>query len=241
MTTEYHGRQLLSLKNRIASERDEARLKKLRKKEVLLLAELGNFTEALAFGKRLISDYSGWPAGHAFLADISCRAGRWKEAEDLFKKAANLHDELGNVDSAIRLRTGPIFRLTEARSDFCGCLELCGNDSELEIVLSARSRRRLGEKIPLPSAGYDRLAGHLLILERAWQGASSNCLLDEALEWEGAEPEWRWRFLVESIDIWQNQELNIRKWLKPVRKTVCPVLDPRFSKEWSRISHDCKF
>ena len=58
ITTEHRGRQLLSLRNRIASEKDEARLKKLQKK-VLLLAELGNLPEAMASGKRLISDYSG--------------------------------------------------------------------------------------------------------------------------------------------------------------------------------------
>ena len=232
------GRQLLSIRNRITSEKDISSLRKLRKREIQLLTELGNISAAVVSGENLISDYPLWPAGLSILADVLCRARKWKEAEELFEKAANLYEEAGNPDSAIRLRMGPVYRLSEAGSDFGKCLRLCGNDTELGAVLQVRCSRQMNQKIPLPPTCTDWLAERLLLLEQVWRGSSANRLFDEIVEWKNTEPEWRWRFIVESIDIWEGRNLNTGKWRKPVKDTVRPVLDPRFTKEWSRLSND---
>jgi tetratricopeptide (TPR) repeat protein len=237
-TTGQLGRQLLSIRNRITSEKKLSSLRKLRKREIQLLTELGNISAAAASGENLISDYPLWPAGYSILADVLCRARKWEEAENLFEKAANLYEAADNPDSAVRLRMGPVYRLSEARSDFKKCLELCGTDNELGAVLQVRSKRQMNQKASLPEACTDWLAGKLLLLEQVRQGGSPYRLFDEVVEWKNTEPEWRWRFIVESIDMWHSQNLNTEKWQKPVKDTVRPVLDPRFTKEWSKLSND---
>lgn len=237
-TTGQLGRQLLSIRNRITSEGDLSSLRRLRKREIQLLNELGNISAAVASGENLISDYPLWPAGYSILADVLCRARKWKEAEKLFENAANLYEEADNPDSAARLRMGPVYRLSEARSDFSKCLKLCGIDNELGAVLQVRSRRQMNQKVSLPEACTDWLAGKLLLLEKARQGKSPHRLFDEVVEWKSTEPEWRWRFIVESIEIWQSHNISTEKWRKPVKDTAQPVLDPRFKKEWSILSHD---
>ncbi len=237
-TTGQLGRQLLSIRNRITSEEKLSSLRKLRKTEIQILTELGNISAAVASGEDLISDYPLWSAGYSVLADVLCRTRKWEEAEKLFEKAANLYEEAGNPDSATRLRMGPVYRLSEARSDFRKCLKLCRTDNELAAVLQVRCRRQMNQKASLPEACADWLAGKLLLLEQVRQGSSPYRLFDEVVEWKSAEPEWRWRFIVESIYIWQSQNLNTEKWRKPVKDTIRPVLDPRFTKEWSKLSND---
>ncbi|MCK4671075.1 MAG: tetratricopeptide repeat protein [Candidatus Aegiribacteria sp.] len=237
-TTGQLGRQLLSIRNRITSEKELSSLRKLRKREIQLLTELGNISAAVASGENLISDYPLWPAGYSILANVLCRARKWEEAEKLFDKAANLYEEADNPDSAARLRMGPVYRLSEARNDFSKCLKLCGTDNELGAVLQARCKRQMNEKTSLPDACTDWLAGKLLLLEKVRHGRSPYRLYDEVVEWKSTEPEWRWRFIVESIEIWQRLNFNTEKWRKPVKDTAQPVLDPRFTKEWSILSHD---
>ncbi len=237
-TTGQLGRQLLSIRNRITSEKELSGLRKLRKREIQLLTELGNLSAAVASSENLISDYPLWPAGYSILADILCRSRRWEEAEKLFEKAANLYEKTGNSDSAARLRMGPVYRLSEARSDFAKCLSLCGTDSELGAVLQVRCRRQMNQKVFLPPACTDWLAGKLLLLEQIRQGRSPYRLFDEVVDWKSTEPEWRWRFIVESIEIWHSHNLSTEKWRKPVKDTAQPVLDPRFTKEWSTLPHD---
>ena len=213
-------------------------MRKLRKREIQLLNELGNSSAAVASGENLISDYPLWPAGHSILADVLCRARKWEEAEKLFEKAADLYEEADNPDSAARLRMGPVYRLSEARSDFSKCLILCGNDNELGAVLQVRCKRQMNQKTSLPEACTDWIAEKLLLLEQVLLGKSPYRLFDEAVEWKSTEPEWRWRFIVESIEIWQSHNFNTEKWRKPVKDTVRPILDPRFTKEWSKLSND---
>lgn len=237
-TTAQLGRQLLSIRNRITSEKNLSSLRKLRKREIQLLNELGNTSAAVASGENLISDYPLWPAGHSILADVLCRARKWEKAEKLFEKAADLYEEADNPDSAARLRMGPVYRLSEARSDFSKCLKLCGNDNELGAVLQVRCKRQMNQKTSLPEACADWIAGKLLLLEQVLLGKSPYRLFDEVIEWKSTEPEWRWRFIVESIEIWQSHNFNTEKWRKPVKDTALPVLDPRFTKEWSKLSND---
>ncbi len=237
-TTGQLGRQLLSIRNRIISEEKLSSLRKLRKREIQLLTELGNISAAVTSGENLISNYPSWPAGYSILADVLCRARKWEEAEKLFEKAADLYEAADNPDSAARLRMGPVYRLSEAGSDFSKCLKLCRTDNELGTVLQVRCKRQMNQKVSLPPACADWLAGKLLLLEQVRQGRSPRRLFDEVVEWKSTEPEWRWRFIVESIEIWQSHNFSTEKWRKPVKDTVIPVLDPRFTKEWSILSND---
>lgn len=225
------GRRLLAVHNLILSEGDPSRKMKLRKEEVALLAELGNISAALSSAEALVSYYPDWPAGHAAAADIACRAGRWTEAEELFCRAAELHRVAGREQACQRLETGPLYRLAEARGDYARCLELCGSTGELAMVLKARSMRLLGRVADLPTCCLEPLPIRLLLLESAWAGGDTAALPDAALEWGGPEPEWRWRFIVEGLDLHVSRGGSASDWRQAVAETKYPILDPRFGRE----------
>lgn len=225
----------MTLRNRIRSESDTLALRKLRKNEIQVLMDLGNVNAATDCCEKLISEHPGWAPGYSILADICCRRNRWMKAEELFEKAAALHAVSGDADSATRLRIGVVYRLSEARKDYGKCLKLADTGTELGRVLLARTRRSQGEQPELLPIFTGELPRRIAILERAWAGDDAVALHETAIEWEGTEPEWRWRFIVESIDIWRDRGLNISSFREAVRRTVRPVLDPRFSDEWRRL------
>ncbi len=235
------GRQLLSIRNKIRLESDMSRLRKLHRKEIRILVQLGNTALAGEIAEKLIADNPSWPPGYSILADLFCISGKWEEAEKLFEKAAAEHESEGNENAAEKLRTGPVYRLSEARKDYRKCLVLCSGRGELKSILEARSRRLLSDsyEIPIPPPEQPlALARRLYYLEKAWSGSSPSTLLEVILNWENTEPEWRWRYIVESIDIWKRKGLDTRQWSSPVRDTACPVLDPRFHAEWRNLSND---
>ncbi|MCD4776002.1 MAG: hypothetical protein K8S15_08140 [Candidatus Aegiribacteria sp.] len=233
------GRQLLSIRNRMVSESDPSRLRKLRRKEIRILLQLGNLSAAGDICGELVSNNPSWPPGYSIMADLACHSGKWKEAEKLFEKAAEEHEKENNIEAAERLRTGPVYRLAEARNDFEKCLSLCSGEGDLKSILKVRSGRLLGTgKVKAQLHTEDWLSKRLTKLEIAWSGTSQRELLQEALEWENNEPEWRWRFIVESRHIWKEMGLDLREWCRPVKDTVCPVLDPRFYMEWRKMSND---
>ena len=173
------------------------------------------------------------------MADLACHSGKWDEGERLFERAAGEHEAAGNIKAAQRLRIGPVYRLAEARDDHEKCLSLCSGEGELNSVLKIRSERQIGSKdTGLPEGIQDSLAQRLLTLESAWRGMRQPGLLRIAAEWLNNEPEWRWRFIVEGMLLWQRDGLDLDGWKKPVRSTACPVLDPRFHKEWRNVFND---
>ncbi len=218
---------------------DPSELRKLRRREIRVLLQLGNLPAAGDICRALILDNPSWPPGYSIMADLACHSGKWDEGERLFEKAAHEHEAAGNIEAAQRLRIGPIYRLAEARDDFDKCLSLCSGEGELNSVLKTRSERHIGSnKTNLPEDVQDWLAQSLLMLESAWRGLKQPGLLRIAAEWLNNEPEWRWRFIVESMAIWERGGLDLDGWKNPMRSTVCPVLDPRFHKEWRNLFND---
>ncbi len=233
------GRQLLSIRNTIGSVTDPSRLRKLRRREIRILLELGNPAAAGDLCRELVSDNPSWPPGYSMLADLACRSGKWEEGERIFERAAAEHEAAGNIKAAVRLRTGPVYRLAEAREDYEKCLSLSSGDGELISILKIRSGRLSGSNdLSLPDGLQDWLAQHLLMLESAWRGTQQRELLQAALEWSNTEPEWRWRFIVEGMAVWKRDGFDLDGWKKPVRSTVCPILDPRFHREWRNLFND---
>jgi len=230
------GRQLLALRNRLRGETDPAARRKLLRREVRLLVDLGNLQEAEKSCRRLFEENPRWPVALSMLADIACRTGDWKEAEELFRRAALMHVETGDPEGAARLRTGPLYRLAEARCDHDECALLCADGGALGQVLASRAARRSGiaDRTGTPSEeGF--LTLRLSALEEAWRGSSPERLLELAEDWGHTEPEWRWRLIVEAIGLWRAGGLDVRPWKRPVRDTACPVLDPRFNEEWRKL------
>ncbi len=233
------GRQLLSIRNRIGSTTDPSSLRKLRRREIRILLQLGNHTAARDICEALVSDNPTWPAGYSIKADLACRMSKWEEGEGLFERAAAEHEKAGNIKAAARLRTGPLYRLAEARDDHEKCLSLCRGEGELQSILKIRSGRQSGStEAMLPEGTQDWLAQRLLMLESAWRGAQQHELLQTAEEWLNSEPEWRWRFIVESMAVMKRDGLNLDGWKRSVKSTVCPVLDPRFHTEWRNIFNE---
>ncbi|MCD4702166.1 MAG: tetratricopeptide repeat protein [Candidatus Aegiribacteria sp.] len=230
------GRQLLSIRNTISSVTDPSRLRKLRRREIRILLQLGNTTAAGDICRELVSDNPSWPPGYSIMADLACWSGEWEEGERLFERAATEHETAGNIKAASRLRTGPVYRLAEARDNYEKCLSLCSGEGELESILKIRSGRLLGSnEASLPEEAQDWLGQRLLMLESAWRGTHQHDLLQIAVDWSNTEPEWRWRFIVEGMAVWKRDGLDLDGWKKPVRSTVCPILDPRFHREWRSI------
>ena len=230
---------MLSIRNRISSLTDSTELRKLRRREIRILLQLGNLSAAGDICRELVSNNPSWPPGYSIMADLACHSGEWEEGERLFERAAREHEAAGNIKAAARLRIGPVYRLAEAREDYEKCLSLCSGEGELESILKTRSERRSGSiDRRLPDRTQDWLAQNLLMLESAWRGMQQPGLLRIAAEWLNNEPEWRWRFIVESMAIWERNGLNLDQWKKTVRSTVCPVLDPRFHTEWRNLFND---
>ena len=233
------GRQLLSIRNRISSETDPFIMRKFRRKEIRILLQLGNISAAQEICEKLIADYPSWAPGYSIKADLACWSGKWDQAESLFDKAADEHEKAGIEKAAARLRTGPVYRLAEARGDYAKCLLLTDGAGDLKSILRSRSERLSGNNegklLPLTE---NWLAQRLLTLEKAWRGASPEELLFHAVEWDNTEPEWRWRFIIESREIWRSKDLDLLEWSRPVKDTVCPVLDPRFNAEWRILAND---
>lgn len=230
------GRQLLASRNRLRNEDDPIRRRKLLRREVRLLVELGNLPAAEAACRKLMEENPGWPASLSIMADIACREGEWDRAEQLFQSSAREHELSGDGESADRLRTGPLYRLAEAREDHSACRELCSGGGELARILLLRADRLAGCPAgDIPSDADDWLARRLAELEGSWRGASPVPLLDTALQWRATEPEWRWRFIVEGIHLWRKKNLDTSPWYGPLEDTSRPVLDPRFRKEWRDI------
>ncbi len=218
---------------------DPSGLRKLRRREIRILLQLGNLSAAGDKCRELASDNPSWPPGHSIMADLACHSGRWEEGERLFERAAREHEAAGNAKAAARLRIGPVYRLAEARGDFEKCLSLCSGEGELKSVLKIRLERQLGSNTArLPEEIQDWLAQRLLMLESAWRGIQQSGLLRIAVEWLNNEPEWRWRFIVEGMIVWKRDGLDPGGWKKSVRSTVCPVLDPRFHSEWRNMFND---
>ena len=211
-------------------------MRKLRRREIRILLQLGNLSLAGDICNKLVSDNPLWPPGYSLMADLACHSGKWEEGEQLFERAAAEHETAGNLKAALRLRTGPVFRLAEARGDTEKCLSLCPGEGELESILRIRSERQLGSNEA--EGAQSRLAQQLHLLESAWRGSRQHELLNTAVEWSNAEPEWRWRFIVEGMNIMKRDGFDPGGWKGPVRSTVCPVLDPRFHKEWRNIFND---
>jgi tetratricopeptide (TPR) repeat protein len=234
------GRQLLSLRNRIQSGPDPSVLRKLRRREIRILTELGNNSAAIDNCRKLIEDNPSWAPGYSIMADLLCRTGEWAEAETQFEKSASMHESAGNTEGAGRLRTGPVFRLAESRGDYERCISLSSGSGDLNCILNVRARR-LSEgttEIEQLSEPENWLAAKLYHLEAAWSGSAPQGLLEQTLDWENTEPEWRWRFIVEGRQIWKIKGMDLSGWSRPVKNTVCPVLDPRFHAEWRTVSND---
>lgn len=232
------GRQLLATRNRLRDEQDLGARLKLLRREVRLLVSLGDMNSAAESADRLLEENPHLPAAFSIKADLACRNGNWQSAEELFGKAEEEYLILGDTAGAERLGTGPLFRLAEARGDFQECRRLCNGTGDLKTVLAARCARLSGSSGgPALPVSDDPLAFRLSRIEASWRGGAPRDLLDLAVDWQGTEPEWRWRLIVEGIELWKRRGLNPRPWKRPVRETVCPVLDPRFHDEWRQLSH----
>ncbi len=229
------GRRLLALRNLIASESDPAILRKLRKEEVLTLAELDNFAAARTEAQKLMADFPEWHIAYAVAADISSRMRDWAEAEKLFSLSAEAAIAAGRSDSAQHVRLGPLFRLTEARSAHDICLVLASGADDLSTLLTARTLRRKGADFDLQENAAGYLESRILLLESAWKGVGLEQLPEAAAKWGGPEPEWRWRFIVEGFDLTSSAGLPPERWRPAVTGTASQILDPRFTKERHHI------
>lgn len=147
-----------------------------------------------------------------------------------------LNASCGSTEASGRLRTGPLYRLAEARGDYGSCLALCAGTGELARILTARASRHLGLDFLLPTECLEPLARRLLILEQAWAGTDAGLLSGEALEWGAPEPEWRWRFIVEGLELHLAAGGEAGDWRQALAETACPVLDPRFGRERNRLA-----
>lgn len=230
------GRRLLAIRNLIASESDPARLRKLRKEEVLTLADLGNLPAAKVSSEKLIVDYPDWPAACAVAADVACRAGDWVEAERLFSLSADSSEASGSSGSALHIRTGPLFRLAEARGDHEYCLQLASGTDELSLVLTSRTHRRMKDDREPLEATEGFLPSRLWLLEAAWDGELLEDLPVIAGKWGGPEPEWLWRFIVEGFDLFSTADMPVDPWRSVVAGVTSQVLDPRYGRERHRLS-----
>jgi tetratricopeptide (TPR) repeat protein len=230
------GRSLLSSRNRLRSEKDPERRRRLYRRQIRLLVGLGNMEEARKACRELLDENPRWPGSYSIMADLECRIGDWSSAEELFESAAAMHEGSGDAAAAKRLRMGPLYRLAEARGDHARCLDLASGPETLSTVLRARALRRRSESLQdFDAEPVGWLEEKLVILENAWRGKQVEEMAGIAEEWQNTEPEWRWRFIVEGVDIWNRKGLDARPWRGPIKATVCPVLDPRFHVEWKNL------
>jgi len=234
------GRRLLYLRSRLKDEQRNGAEKKLRRKLIKVLLQLNSREDAAEEAGILVRKWPEWPAARSIAADIQCRRGNWAEARVLFGEARDLFISIGDLEGAGRLETGPLYRLAEAGEDTESCISLSRGESPLKRVLAARAFRRSGREVPVIEAvNNNTLASGLKVLEDGWAGSiPPEDLLRTALDWGDSEPEWRWRLIVEGIQIWQRLGLSTEHWKGPLKATSCPVLDPRWSKEWRKLNDD---
>jgi hypothetical protein len=232
-TSSASGRQLLSVTARLASDTAPGDREALWRKKIRILLDLNNPGSALEAAGEFHREFPGQASPELVLADVFSRLGRWREALARFESARDILVRGGNGPAARKLDLGPVFRLNEALGNAAACLRLTEGHEALAAVLKARTWRRAGTASALTwSAPDDPVAGNLLKLERAWRGEGIRTLPEVVDEWGKAEPEWRWRVLVEGISLFRDAHMPITPWKKlQAELSRGMVLDPRFGAE----------
>ncbi|MBN1434321.1 hypothetical protein JW921_06130 [Candidatus Fermentibacterales bacterium] len=231
-------KELLALKARIRSCGDSAELSRLRKREIGLLAKMGNLPEAARRARAALEDEPHDPVLLSTLGDVLARSEAWTESLMAFREAAGSARELGDENRSERILLGPVYRIAEALVLYDVCRQVA-ESSGAELAHALRRRlARLSRGAPprglhVPETG---LASWIWCLEDCWAGSSRlPDLLDIAGEWPPSEPEWRWRVIAEGWRVSIGAGLPSGRWKRLARDTQEPVLDPRFRAERSEI------
>jgi hypothetical protein len=228
------GRQLLDLKARIRAESDPESRLRLRRKEALLLAQLGNLPEALSRADQLLREAPEHPPTQLLMADLLAMDGSWKKSLDAFLAAGQMARQLGEAGRAEKINLGPCYRIAEGLELLDICSEVVsGYSSRLSAVLRWRLARLGGDPIRRgPSKMPEGHAGGIWLLEACWRGRRQLAELQEAArDWPAAEPEWRWRMVVEGHAIASRAGLSTRRWVRLAREASGDIKDPRFAAE----------
>ena len=228
------GRQLLDLKARIRAEPDPESRLKLRRKEVLLLAQLGNLPEAMSRAALLLREMPEHPPTRLLIADLHAMDGDWKKSLDAFFEAAELAGKLDQAERAEKILLAPCYRIAEGLELLDICSEVVSRcSSKLSAVLRWRLARLDGDPIrPGPSKMPEGLAGGVWLLEACWRGRKPlGGLLETVRDWPASEPEWRWRMVVEGHAIASRAGLSTRRWVRLAREVGGDIKDPRFARE----------
>jgi tetratricopeptide (TPR) repeat protein len=227
------GRQLLSVNTRLSTETAPDARESLWKRKVRLLADQGNPSAVMESIDALRRELPGSAQAHLTAADAMSRLGRWDDALASFLEAVRIMKGAGDVDGARKLELGPVYRLYEAFGNHGACIEMAHGSEPIALVLRARAWRRGGAPSSPPMfVGDGRLASALLLLEQSWAGENARLLPATVDDWGRQEPEWRWRVLVEGIQIYREIGFRIEPWRKlHAELSRTPVLDPRFPAE----------
>ena len=208
----------------LKSETDPQTALRLGQREVRILLELGQTSQALAAARSLRRSGTGL----SVLGDVLCRTGRWKEAESVFEQARRARLEEGMEGRAAALARGPLFLLAEARGDWERCMELADIP-----VLRARAERLSGAPgDPCPagdSEGYPWTT--IALLEACHLGRDPAVLPETLAGWGRGEKEWKWRVVAEGSELFVRSGLPLDAWIRPFRSISGPVLDPRWLAE----------
>jgi len=224
------GRQLLILKNRMKTIENSSKIPSMRRREAVLLLELGQRDQAVAVAASLAEADDDRGSGLAFLADILASCGRWAAAREKFTAAAEMCAEKGRKEKAFSLAAGPLFLLAEAVKDYETCLLVAPLP-----LLKSRALRLKGlepEKTPQPGNSPWR---ELWALEEVHVSGKVS-LLDGILDnWKSGEAEWRWRILFEGAFLEFKSGTVSKQWGVYLRETGKRVLDPRYPGERSAL------
>jgi len=206
------------------SESDPGAALKLGRREIRILLELGQTSQALAAARLLPRN----GAGLSVLGDVLCRAGLWKKAESVFDEARRARLAEGMESRAAALARGPLYLLAEARGDWERCLEL------VDIpVLKARAERVSGaggqDGSAPDSAGFPWTT--IALLEACHLGRDPTGLPEALAGWGMGEREWKWRVVAEGTELFLRRGLPPYAWRRPFRSIPGPVLDPRWAAE----------
>lgn len=227
------GRQLLMVTAKLASESSRGEREALWRKKIRLLLDLDNPSSALEAAEEFLAEFEGAPQAGLARADVLCRTGNWDLALSGFEEARDRMIAIGLVHGARKLDLGPLFRLSEALGNQAACLRLAEGPEPLAAVLRMRTWRRAGTSLEVPlQEADDPLTEGIAKLERAWAGEGVEDLPSMVEDWGRAEPEWRWRVLVEGIGLFRNSSISVAPWRKlqaELARSV--VLDPRFGPE----------
>lgn len=215
------GCQLLALKNRIREETDCAIKIRLRQREVKILLELGQTSQAISAAGELPRDGTGL----SILGDALCRGSRWKEAEAVFEAARKARLEEGYETRALALARGPLFLLAEARRDWQRCSQL----ADLPVLASRVSRLSGGSPVPPNTDGFPWET--LALLERCHAGSDPRGLLGAVMVWGRGEREWKWRVMYEGVALCSAAGVLTQQWRRHFRSISGMVLDPRWPGE----------